>query len=79
MVPIFRSLISIAAGVERMNVATFVLLTMVGSFIWNFIFARDRVEVSRQPLRQDEEIARPSTGCATWWSRRGGGSHIHAS
>jgi membrane protein DedA with SNARE-associated domain len=38
MVPIFRSLISIPAGVEKMNAWTFVLLTTVGSFIWNFIF-----------------------------------------
>ena len=38
MVPIFRSLISIPAGVERMNAATFLLLTTAGSFIWNFIF-----------------------------------------
>jgi membrane protein DedA with SNARE-associated domain len=38
MVPIFRSLISIPAGVERMNVAVFLVLTTIGSFIWNFIF-----------------------------------------
>ncbi|MGH3457302.1 DedA family protein [Aeromicrobium sp.] len=38
MVPIFRSLISIPAGVERMNAGTFLLLTTLGSFIWNFIF-----------------------------------------
>lgn len=38
MVPIFRSLISIPAGVERMNVWTFTALTTVGSFIWNFVF-----------------------------------------
>ena len=38
MVPIFRSLISIPAGVERMNVALFLVLTTLGSFIWNFIF-----------------------------------------
>ena len=38
MVPIFRSLISIPAGVERMNVALFLALTTLGSFIWNFIF-----------------------------------------
>jgi membrane protein DedA with SNARE-associated domain len=38
MVPIFRSLISIPAGVERMNVALFLALTTFGSFIWNFIF-----------------------------------------
>jgi len=38
MVPIFRSLISIPAGVEKMNTGTFLLLTTLGSFIWNFIF-----------------------------------------
>ncbi|MFI6713109.1 DedA family protein [Nonomuraea sp. NPDC050478] len=35
MVPLFRSLISIPAGFERMPLPTFVLLTAVGSFIWN--------------------------------------------
>lgn len=38
MVPIFRSLISIPAGVERMNFTVFVALTTVGSLIWNSIF-----------------------------------------
>jgi membrane protein DedA with SNARE-associated domain len=38
MVPIFRSLISIPAGVEKMNSGTFLLLTTLGSFIWNFAF-----------------------------------------
>jgi len=38
MVPIFRSLISLPAGVERMNVALFLTLTTVGSLIWNSIF-----------------------------------------
>lgn len=38
MVPIFRSLISIPAGVERMNVFAFFLLTTAGSFIWNSLF-----------------------------------------
>lgn len=35
MVPVFRSLISIPAGVERMALPTFVLLTAAGSLIWN--------------------------------------------
>jgi membrane protein DedA with SNARE-associated domain len=35
MIPIFRSLISIPAGVERMPLVTFVLFTAMGSFIWN--------------------------------------------
>ena len=38
MVPIFRSLISLPAGVERMPFATFLLLTTIGSAIWNSIF-----------------------------------------
>ncbi|WP_433418402.1 DedA family protein [Microtetraspora malaysiensis] len=38
MIPIFRSLISIPAGVERMPLGSFTLLTTVGSLIWNTIF-----------------------------------------
>lgn len=38
MIPIFRSLISIPAGVERMPVFRFVVLTLAGSLIWNAIF-----------------------------------------
>ena len=35
MIPIFRSLISIPAGIKRMPLGTFVALTALGSFIWN--------------------------------------------
>ncbi len=38
MIPIFRSLISIPAGVERMPVTTFLLYTTLGSLIWNTTF-----------------------------------------
>lgn len=38
MVPVFRSLISIPAGIERMNLAKFTLFTALGSLIWNAIF-----------------------------------------
>ncbi len=38
MVPIFRSLISIPAGIERMHLGLFTLLTLLGSGIWNTIF-----------------------------------------
>ncbi|SEH01400.1 membrane protein DedA, SNARE-associated domain [Nonomuraea solani] len=38
MIPVFRSLISIPAGVERMPMLTFTLLTTAGSLIWNTIF-----------------------------------------
>ncbi|MGW0709970.1 DedA family protein [Streptomyces sp. NPDC002643] len=38
MIPVFRSLVSIPAGVERMPLPTFTLLTTLGSAIWNTIF-----------------------------------------
>jgi membrane protein DedA with SNARE-associated domain len=38
MVPLFRSVISLPAGIERMNVTKFLLLTTAGSLIWNTIF-----------------------------------------
>ena len=38
MIPIFRSLISIPAGIERMPVWKFLGLTTAGSLIWNAIF-----------------------------------------
>ncbi|RKN29167.1 DedA family protein [Micromonospora musae] len=38
MIPIFRSLISIPAGVERMPITIFALYTTLGSLIWNSTF-----------------------------------------
>ena len=38
MIPIFRSLISVPAGLERMPIGQFLGLTLVGSAIWNSIF-----------------------------------------
>ncbi|WP_219602225.1 DedA family protein [Nonomuraea indica] len=38
MIPIFRSLISVPAGVERMPLPTFLALTTAGSAIWNTAF-----------------------------------------
>ena len=37
-VPIVRSLVSIPAGVERMHLGLFLLLTLVGSGLWNSLF-----------------------------------------
>ncbi|PWI11554.1 hypothetical protein DIZ27_05890 [Streptomyces sp. NWU339] len=37
MVPIFRSLISVPAGLERMPMPVFLLLTTLGSLIWNSV------------------------------------------
>ena len=38
MIPLFRSLISVPAGVTRMRPALFLVLTTVGSAIWNTAF-----------------------------------------
>lgn len=38
MLPVFRSLISIPAGIERMPIPIFLALTMAGSLIWNSVF-----------------------------------------
>lgn len=37
MVPVFRSLISVPAGLERMPVPLFLGLTAVGSLVWNTV------------------------------------------
>ncbi|KUJ69811.1 hypothetical protein ACZ90_08415 [Streptomyces albus subsp. albus] len=38
MVPIFRSMISVPAGVERMPLPVFLGLTTLGSLVWNTVF-----------------------------------------
>ncbi|MCA1193180.1 MULTISPECIES: DedA family protein [unclassified Saccharopolyspora] len=38
MIPLFRSFISLPAGVEKMALPTFVLFTGLGSLIWNTLF-----------------------------------------
>ncbi|MEU2947725.1 DedA family protein [Nocardiopsis alba] len=38
MVPVFRSFISIPAGIERMNPPLFLFLTALGSTLWNTLF-----------------------------------------
>ncbi|KAF5042752.1 putative membrane protein [anaerobic digester metagenome] len=36
-IPVVRSLISIPAGIAQMNMATFLILTTIGTFIWNVV------------------------------------------
>ncbi|MEU6128687.1 DedA family protein [Saccharopolyspora sp. NPDC047091] len=38
MIPLFRSFVSLPAGVEKMPLPTFVLFTALGSLIWNTLF-----------------------------------------
>jgi membrane protein DedA with SNARE-associated domain len=37
LAPVVRSLVSIPAGIERMNLGAFVLYTAIGSAIWNSV------------------------------------------
>src|SRR5690606_18971953 len=39
-IPLIRSLISIPAGMAHMNFGLFLLLTAVGTFIWNIILVK---------------------------------------
>ena len=48
MVPLFRSLISVPAGIERMPLPTFLLLTTAGSGIWNTVFVLAGYELGEQ-------------------------------
>jgi membrane protein DedA with SNARE-associated domain len=38
MIPLVRSLISVPAGIERMRIPMFLLLTSLGSLLWNATF-----------------------------------------
>jgi membrane protein DedA with SNARE-associated domain len=38
MIPLFRSFISVPAGIERMPLTTFLVFTALGSLIWNAVF-----------------------------------------
>lgn len=38
MLPMFRSLVSVPAGIERMHLPLFILFTTAGSAIWNTVF-----------------------------------------
>jgi membrane protein DedA with SNARE-associated domain len=54
MIPIFRSLISVPAGLERMALAPFLLLTTAGSLIWNSIFVGAGYALGEQWHRVEE-------------------------
>jgi len=45
LVPLIRSLISIPAGMSKMNFPLFLLLTMIGSLIWNTVLVSIGVTV----------------------------------
>ena len=61
MVPIFRSLVSIPAGVERMPVTLFVALTLLGSATWNTVFV-----VAGFQLGENWHRVEPYVGALQW-------------
>ncbi|GAA3395222.1 DedA family protein [Cryptosporangium minutisporangium] len=48
MIPLFRSLISIPAGVERMPLGRFLLYTTAGSLLWNTLFVMAGYQLGEQ-------------------------------
>lgn len=61
MIPIFRSLISIPAGVQRMPLPRFILLTLAGSAIWNSIFV-----IAGFLLGENWSAVEPYAGVLQW-------------
>lgn len=61
VIPIFRSLISIPAGVTRMNVWKFLGLTTLGSFVWNTILI-----VAGYVLGENWHVVEQYVGVFTW-------------
>lgn len=57
MVPLFRSMISLPAGIERMPMGRFLALTSLGSLIWNSIFV-----VSGYTLGQNWQLIQDYSG-----------------
>ncbi|MBZ5735690.1 DedA family protein [Nocardioides sp. TRM66260-LWL] len=62
MVPVFRSLVSLPAGVERMPLVTFTLLTLAGSAIWNSIFVLVGYELGEQWHRVEPVVGLVQAG-----------------
>ncbi|WP_083733885.1 DedA family protein [Actinomadura sp. CNU-125] len=62
MIPIFRSLISIPAGVERMPLSKFMLYTTLGSALWNTIFVMAGYGLGDQWHKVEEYVGVYSKG-----------------
>ncbi|QFG26047.1 DedA family protein [Actinomadura sp. WMMB 499] len=62
MIPIFRSLISVPAGVERMPLSKFLLYTTLGSAIWNTIFVMAGYGLGDQWHKVEEYVGVYSKG-----------------
>ena len=80
-VPLIRSLISIPAGMAKMNFGIFLLLTAVGSLIWNavLIYVGSRVGASWETIVEYMDIysnfvyagiAIAAIAVIVWWIRK---------
>jgi membrane protein DedA with SNARE-associated domain len=69
LLPIVRHLISIPAGIVRMNFAVFSVMTIIGSAIWCYILAylgEKAYRVEPQLLTDPEALVRFIHGQSTW-------------
>jgi membrane protein DedA with SNARE-associated domain len=69
LLPVVRHLISIPAGIVRMNFAVFSVMTIVGSAIWCYILAylgEKAYRVEPQLLTDPEALVRFIHGQSTW-------------
>ena len=57
MIPIFRSLISVPAGVNRMRMPAFAILTTVGSLLWNTVLVLAGFLLGEQWHRVESSVA----------------------
>ncbi|MGG4034004.1 DedA family protein [Paenibacillus cisolokensis] len=80
-IPLIRSLISIPAGMAKMNFGVFIVLTAVGSFIWNavLIYVGSRVGASWETIVEYMDIysnfvyagiAIAAIAVIVWWIRK---------
>ncbi len=56
LLPVVRHLISIPAGIVRMNFATFSVMTIVGSFIWCYVLAEFGARVITADMMKDPTL-----------------------
>jgi membrane protein DedA with SNARE-associated domain len=69
LLPVVRHLISIPAGIVRMNFAVFSVMTIVGSAIWCYILAylgEKAYRIEPQLLTDPEALVRFIHGQSTW-------------